>query len=72
MSKVISLRDANQQLSRCIREVEAGEEFVITRKGKAGGAADPDRRQARAGAGTGAARPVAPSSCPKTCRTAPF
>jgi prevent-host-death family protein len=34
MSKVITLRDANQQLSRCIREVEAGEEFVITRKGK--------------------------------------
>lgn len=34
MSKVITLRDANQSLSRCIREVEAGEEFVITRKGK--------------------------------------
>lgn len=34
MSKTITLRDANQQLSRCIREVEAGEEFVITRKGK--------------------------------------
>ena len=34
MSKTITLRDANQQFSRCIREVEAGEEFVITRKGK--------------------------------------
>ena len=34
MSKTISLRDANQGLSRCIREVEAGEDFVITRKGK--------------------------------------
>ena len=34
MSKTITLRDANQQLSRCIREVEAGGEFVITRKGK--------------------------------------
>lgn len=34
MSKIITLRDANQGFSRCIREVEAGEEFVITRKGK--------------------------------------
>jgi len=35
MSKVIGLREANQAFSRCIREVEAGEEFVITRKGQA-------------------------------------
>jgi len=34
MSKTISLRDANQGFSRCIREVQAGEEFVITRKGQ--------------------------------------
>jgi len=34
MSKTISLRDANQGFSRCIREVEAGEDFVITRKGQ--------------------------------------
>jgi prevent-host-death family protein len=34
MSKTISLREANQAFSRCIREVEAGEEFVITRKGQ--------------------------------------
>jgi len=34
MTRNISLRDANQRFSRCIREVEAGEEFVITRKGK--------------------------------------
>ncbi|HEX3864110.1 MAG TPA: type II toxin-antitoxin system prevent-host-death family antitoxin [Stellaceae bacterium] len=34
MSKTISLRDANQMFSRCIREVEAGEEFVITRNGQ--------------------------------------
>jgi prevent-host-death family protein len=34
MSKTISLRDANQGFSHCIREVEAGEEFVITRNGK--------------------------------------
>ena len=34
MSKTITLRDANQGFSRCVREVEAGEEFVITRNGK--------------------------------------
>jgi prevent-host-death family protein len=34
MSKTISLRDANHGFSRCIREVEAGEEFVITRNGQ--------------------------------------
>ncbi|MGA3398393.1 MAG: type II toxin-antitoxin system prevent-host-death family antitoxin [Acetobacteraceae bacterium] len=27
------MRDANQSFARCIREVEAGEEFVITRNG---------------------------------------
>ena len=34
MIKTVTLRDANQQFARCIREVEAGEEFVITRNGK--------------------------------------
>lgn len=34
MSRTITMRDANQGFSRCIREVEAGEEFVITRKGE--------------------------------------
>ncbi len=34
MSKTISLREANQAFSRCIREVEAGEEFVITKNGQ--------------------------------------
>jgi prevent-host-death family protein len=34
MTKQISLRDANQGFARCIREVEGGEEFVITRNGK--------------------------------------
>jgi prevent-host-death family protein len=34
MSKTIGLREANQSFARCIREVEAGEEFVITRKGQ--------------------------------------
>lgn len=34
MSKTIGLREANQRFARCIREVEAGEEFVITRKGQ--------------------------------------
>jgi prevent-host-death family protein len=34
MSKTISLGEANQAFARCIREVEAGEEYVITRKGE--------------------------------------
>ena len=34
MSKTIGLREANQRFARCIREVEAGEEFIITRKGQ--------------------------------------
>jgi len=34
MGKVIGLREANQAFSRCIREVEAGEEITITRKGQ--------------------------------------
>jgi prevent-host-death family protein len=33
MIKTLSLRDANQSFARCIREGEAGEEFVITRNG---------------------------------------
>ena len=31
--KTLTLRDANQSFARCIREVEAGEEIVITRNG---------------------------------------
>lgn len=34
MATVISLREANQGFSRCVREVEAGAEFVITRDGR--------------------------------------
>jgi prevent-host-death family protein len=34
MAKTVTLREANQSFSRCVREVEAGEEFVITRNGK--------------------------------------
>jgi prevent-host-death family protein len=34
MSKTITLREANQTFSRCVREVEAGEEITITRKGR--------------------------------------
>jgi prevent-host-death family protein len=34
MSKTITLREANQAFSRCIREVEAGEEITITRRGE--------------------------------------
>lgn len=35
MSRTISLRDANQSFARCVREVEAGTELVITRNGEA-------------------------------------
>jgi len=34
MSKTITLREANQAFARCIREVEAGEEITITRRGQ--------------------------------------
>ena len=34
MSKIISLREANQTFARCIREVEAGVEYIITRNGR--------------------------------------
>lgn len=30
----VSLKEANQQFSRLIREVESGERFVITRRGR--------------------------------------
>ena len=33
MTRTLTLRDANQSFARCIREVEAGEDFVITRNG---------------------------------------
>jgi prevent-host-death family protein len=33
VTKTLTLREANQSFARCIREVEAGEEFVITRNG---------------------------------------
>ena len=33
MTRTLTLRDANQSFARRIREVEAGEEFVITRNG---------------------------------------
>jgi len=34
MSKKLTLREANQSFARCIRAVEAGEDFVITRNGR--------------------------------------
>ena len=34
MAKTITLREANQAFSRIIREVEAGEEITITRRGR--------------------------------------
>ena len=33
MTRTISLREANQSFAKWVREVEAGEEFVITRNG---------------------------------------
>lgn len=34
MAKEVALRDANQQFAKYVRAVEAGESFVITRRGK--------------------------------------
>lgn len=33
MPKTITLREANQAFARCVRDVEAGEAFLITRNG---------------------------------------
>ena len=33
MTRTVTLREANQSFARCIREVEGGEELVITRNG---------------------------------------
>ena len=43
--KTITLREANQTFSRCIREVEAGEEFTITRNGEPVARLVPVRRE---------------------------
>ena len=45
MAKTITLREANQAFSRCIREVEAGEEFTITRDGEPVARLVPVRRE---------------------------
>jgi prevent-host-death family protein len=34
VNKTITLREANQAFARCIREVEAGAEYTITRNGR--------------------------------------
>jgi len=34
MSKTVTLRDANQNFAKYVRQVEAGEEIVITRRGE--------------------------------------
>ena len=34
VNKTITLREANQAFARCIREVEAGAEYIITRNGR--------------------------------------
>jgi prevent-host-death family protein len=33
-AKTVTLREANQTFARCVREVESGTEFVITRNGR--------------------------------------
>ena len=47
MSKTITLREANQAFSRCIREVEAGEEITITRRGEPVARIVPVRKEKR-------------------------
>lgn len=34
MAKTVSLRDANQNFAKYIREAEAGEEILVTRRGE--------------------------------------
>ncbi len=34
MSKTVTLRDANQNFAKYVREVEGGQEIVITRRGE--------------------------------------
>jgi prevent-host-death family protein len=34
MSKTVTLRDANQNFARYVREAAGGEEFIITRRGQ--------------------------------------
>jgi prevent-host-death family protein len=34
MAKTVTLRDANQNFAKYIREVEAGEEIAVTRRGE--------------------------------------
>ena len=45
MTKTLTLRDANQSFARCIRDVEAGEDFIITRNGKPVARLSPVNRQ---------------------------
>ena len=45
MAKTITLREANQTFSRVVREVEAGEEFTITRNGEPVARLVPVRRE---------------------------
>lgn len=33
MTKILTLREANQTFSRCIQQVQQGEDFVVTRNG---------------------------------------
>ncbi len=45
MTRTVTLREANQSFARCIREVEAGEELIITRNGNPVARLVPAKRQ---------------------------
>lgn len=34
MARTVTLREANQHFAKYVREVESGEEFVVTRRGR--------------------------------------
>ncbi len=44
MTRTITLREANQSFARCVREVEAGEELIITRNGRPVARLVPEKR----------------------------
>ena len=46
MKQHISLRQANQNFSRCIEEVERGQEFIVTRRGRPVAVISPAPRRA--------------------------
>ena len=61
MTKTITLREANQAFARCVRDVEAGEAFLITRNGIP---------VARLVPVAGRPRALAPAPCARACGVA--